>query len=70
LETYKKGKMSMAATAIEGSSKLAKASKALARRRAEAAKTTLVPVAEKPSMLLKINENLIRRKIEAAKVAA
>lgn len=69
-ETSKKGKSIKTAVATEGSSKLAKASEALARRKAEVAKTTLVPVAEKPSKLLKINETLIRRKNEAAKVVA
>jgi hypothetical protein len=42
----------------------------LAKRKADAAKTTLPPLAEKSSKLLKVNENLVRRKTEAAKVAA
>jgi hypothetical protein len=42
----------------------------LAKRKAEATKTTLPPLVEKSSKLLKVNENLTRRKTEAAKVAA
>jgi hypothetical protein len=42
----------------------------LAKRKVDAAKTTLPPLAEKSSKLLKINENLARRKTEEAKVAA
>jgi uncharacterized membrane-anchored protein len=47
-----------------------KAQDVLAKRKAEAAKTMLPPLAEKSSKLLKVNENLIRRKTEAAKLAA
>jgi hypothetical protein len=60
----------MKTQAAEITSKSAKAQDVLAKRKAEAAKTTLPPIAEKSSKLLKVNENLIRRKIEAAKVAA
>jgi hypothetical protein len=67
--TSKKGKTSKTIATREGTSKPAKASEVLARREAEAAKTTLSPVAEKPSKLMKVSENLVRRKIEAAKVA-
>jgi hypothetical protein len=42
----------------------------LAKRKADAAKATLPPLAEKSSKLLKVNETLARRKTEAAKVAA
>jgi hypothetical protein len=42
----------------------------LAKWKADAAKATLPPLAEKSSKLLKINENLARRKTEATKVAA
>jgi hypothetical protein len=66
-ETSKKGKSIKTVVATEGSSKLAKASEALAQRKGEVAKTTLVPVAEKPSKLLKINETLIRQKMRLQK---
>jgi hypothetical protein len=69
-ETSKKGKTSKAAGATEVVPKSTKAQDVLAKRKAEAAKTTLPPLAEKYSNLLKINENLARRKTEAAKVAA
>jgi hypothetical protein len=42
----------------------------LAKRKADAAKATLPPLAEKSTKLLKVNETLARRKAEAAKVAA
>jgi hypothetical protein len=42
----------------------------LAKRKADAAKATLPPLAEKSTKLLKINETLARRKAEAAKVVA
>jgi hypothetical protein len=41
----------------------------LAKRKADAAKATLPPLAEKSSKLLKVNETLARRKAEAVKVA-
>jgi hypothetical protein len=41
----------------------------LAKRKADAAKATLPPLAEKSTKLLKVNETLARRKAEAAKVA-
>jgi hypothetical protein len=63
-ETSKKKRTGKATTATEGPSK------SLAQRKADAAKTTLPPVAEKTSKLMKLNENLIRRHTEAAKVAA
>jgi hypothetical protein len=69
-ETSKKGKSSKAARATEGAPKSTKAQDVFAKRKAEAAKTTLPPLAEKYSKLLKINENLAQRKTEAAKVAA
>jgi hypothetical protein len=68
-EISKKGKMGKAIATMEGTSKPAKATEVLAQRKAEDAKTTLPPVAEKPSKLMKIGENLVRRKTEAAKVA-
>jgi hypothetical protein len=69
-ETSKKGKTSKSAGVTEGGPKSTKAQDVLAKRKAEVAKTTLPPLAEKSSKLLKINENLARRKTEAAKVAA
>jgi hypothetical protein len=42
----------------------------LAKRKADAAKATLPPLAEKSTKLLKVNETLARRKVEVAKVAA
>jgi hypothetical protein len=42
----------------------------LAKRKADAAKATLPPLAEKSTKLLKVNETLARRKAEATKVAA
>jgi hypothetical protein len=69
-ETSKKGKTSKTAVATEGTAKVTKAQDVLAKRKAEAAKTTLPPLAEKSSKLLKISENLTRRKTEVAKVAA
>jgi hypothetical protein len=47
-----------------------KAQDILAKRKADAAKATLPPLAEKSTKLLKVNETLARRKVEAAKVAA
>jgi hypothetical protein len=68
VETSKKGKTSKTVVATEGAAKGTKAQDVLAKRKAEAAKTTLPPLAEKSSKLLKVNENLARRKTEAAKV--
>jgi hypothetical protein len=70
VETSQKNKSSKAVAATEGTSKSTKAQDFLAKQTAEAAKTTLPPLAEKSSKLLKVNENLIRCKAEAAKVAA
>jgi hypothetical protein len=50
--------------------KNSKAQDILAKRKADAAKATLPPLAEKSTKLLKVNETLARRKAEAAKVAA
>jgi hypothetical protein len=47
-----------------------KAQDILAKRKADAAKATLPPLAEKSTKLLKVNETLSRRKAEAAKVGA
>jgi hypothetical protein len=50
--------------------KSSKAQDILAKRKADAAKATLPPLAEKSTKLLKVNETLARRKVEVAKVAA
>jgi hypothetical protein len=68
-ETSRKGKSSKATVTTEGAPESTKAQDVLAKRKADAAKATLPPLAEKSSKLLKINENLARRKTEAAKVA-
>jgi hypothetical protein len=70
VETSKKGKTNKAAGTAEGASKSAKAQDVLAKQKAEAAKTTLPPLAEKSSKLLMVNENLVWCKTEAAKVTA
>jgi hypothetical protein len=69
-KTSRKGKSSKAAVTTEGAPKSTKAQDVLAKQKADAAKATMPPLAEKSSKLLKINENLARRKTEAAKVAA
>jgi hypothetical protein len=69
-ETSKRKRTGKSTTAPEGTSKSAKAAAVRAQRKADAAKTTLPPIAEKTSKLIKFNENLIRRQTEAAKVAA
>jgi hypothetical protein len=69
-ETSRKGKSSKAAGMTEGAPKSTKAQDILAKRKADAAKATMPPLAEKSSKLLKINENLARCNTEAAKVAA
>jgi acyl-CoA reductase-like NAD-dependent aldehyde dehydrogenase len=69
-ETSRKGKSSKAVGTTEGAPKSTKAQDVLAKRKADAAKATPPPLAEKSSKLLKINENLARHKTEAAKVAA
>jgi hypothetical protein len=57
-------------TVTEGTSKSTKATDGLAQRKAEAAKTTLQPVAEKTTKLMKVSENLLHRKTDTVKVAA
>jgi hypothetical protein len=66
-ETSRKGKSSKTAVTSENVAKNAKAQDVLAKRKADAAKATLPPLAEKSSKLLKVNESLARRKAEAAK---
>jgi hypothetical protein len=55
---------------VDNVAKNTKAQDILAKRKADAAKATLPPLAEKSTKLLKVNETLARRKAEAAKVAA
>jgi hypothetical protein len=52
-ETSKKGKTGKATTMAAGTSKSAKATDVLAQRKAEAAKTTLPPVAKKTTKLIR-----------------
>jgi hypothetical protein len=64
VETSRKSKLS------KTTAKSTKAQDILAKRKADAAKATLPPLAEKSTKLLKVNETMARRKAEAAKVAA
>jgi hypothetical protein len=70
VETSRKSKSSKIAATTEPAVKSTKAQDILAKRKADAAKATLPPLAEKSTKLLKVNETLARRKAEAAKVAA
>jgi hypothetical protein len=70
VETSQKSKLSKTAVTTEPAVKSTKAQDILAKRKADAAKATLPPLAEKSTKLLKVNETLARRKAEAAKVAA
>jgi hypothetical protein len=70
VETSRKSKSSRIAVTAENVAKNTKAEDVLAKRKADAAKATLPPLAEKSTKLLKVNETLARRKAEAAKVAA
>jgi acyl-CoA reductase-like NAD-dependent aldehyde dehydrogenase len=69
-ETSRKSKSSKTAITSENVAKSTKAQDVLAKRKADAAKAALPPLAEKSTKLLKVNETLARRKAEAAKVAA
>jgi hypothetical protein len=70
VETSRKSKSSKTAVTAENVVKNTKAQDILAKRKADAAKATLPPLAEKSTKLLKVNETLSRRKAEAAKVGA
>jgi hypothetical protein len=70
VETSRKNKLSRNAVTAENVAKNTKAQDVLDKRKADAAKATLPPLAEKSTKLLKFNETLARRKAEAAKVAA
>jgi hypothetical protein len=70
VETSRKARPGKAGSVVENAVKNSKAQDILAKRKADAAKATLPPLAEKSTKLLKVNETLARRKVEAAKVAA
>jgi hypothetical protein len=69
-ETSRKNKSSKIDVTAENVARNTKDKDVLAKRKADAAKATLPPLAEKSTKLLKVNETLARRKAEAAKVAA
>jgi hypothetical protein len=70
VETSRKTKLGKTTAVVDSAMKNTKAQDILAKRKADAAKATLPPLAEKSTKLLKVNETLAHRKAEAAKVAA
>jgi hypothetical protein len=70
VETSRKTRPGKTSSVVDNVVKNSKAQDILAKRKADAAKATLPPLAEKSTKLLKVNETLARRKAEAAKVAA
>jgi hypothetical protein len=70
VETSRKTRPGKTGSVVENAVKSSKSQDILAKRKADAAKATLPPLAEKSTKLLKVNETLARRKAEAAKVAA
>jgi hypothetical protein len=70
VETSRKTRPGKTGSVVENAVKSSKSQDILAKRKADAAKATLPPLAEKSTKLLKGNETLARRKAEAAKVAA
>jgi hypothetical protein len=70
VETSRKTKSGKTTAVVDSAVKNTKAQDILAKRKADAAKATLPPLAEKSTKLLKVNETLAHRKAEAAKVAA
>jgi hypothetical protein len=70
IETSRKAKLGKTSSVVENVVKSSKAQDILAKRKADAAKATLPPLAEKSTKLTKVNETLARRKVEAAKVVA
>jgi hypothetical protein len=70
VETSRKTKSGKTTAVVDSAVKNTKAQDILAKRKADAAKATLPPLAEKSTKLLKVNETLARCKAEAAKVAA
>jgi hypothetical protein len=69
VETSRKTKTGKTTAVVDSVVKNTKAQNILAKRKADAAKATLPPLAEKSNKLLKVNETLALRKAEAAKVA-
>jgi hypothetical protein len=70
VETSRRTKSGTTTAVVDSAAKNTKAQDILAKRKADAAKATLPPLAEKSTKLLKVNETLACRKVEAAKVAA
>jgi hypothetical protein len=70
VETSRKTRPGKAGSVVDNAVKNSKAQDILAKRKADTAKATLPPLAEKSTKLLKVNETLARRKAEAVKVAA
>jgi hypothetical protein len=70
VETSRKTRTGKTSSVVDNAVKNSKAQDILAKRKADAAKASLPPLAEKSTKLLKVNETLARRKAEAAKVAA
>jgi hypothetical protein len=70
VETSRKTKSGKTTAVVDSAMKNTKAQDILAKRKADTAKATLPPLAEKSMKLLKVNETLAHRKAEAAKVAA
>jgi hypothetical protein len=70
VETSRKTKLGKTSSVVENVVKSSKAQDVLAKRKADAAKATLPPLAKKSMKLSKVSETLARRKVEAAKVAA
>jgi hypothetical protein len=70
VETSRKTKPGKTTVVVDSAVKSTKDQDILAKRKADAAKATLPPLAEKSNKLLKVSETLARRKAEAAKVAA
>jgi hypothetical protein len=70
VETSRKTKSGKTTTIVDSAVKNTKAQDILANRKADAAKATLPPLAEKSTKLSKVNATLARRKAKTAKVAA
>jgi hypothetical protein len=69
VETSRKTKSGKTTAVVDSAVKNTRAQDILSKRKADAAKATLPPLAEKSTKLLKVNETLAHRKAEAAKVA-
>jgi hypothetical protein len=70
VETSRKTRPGKTGSVVDNAVKSSKSQDILAKRKADAAKATLPPLAQKSTKLLKVNKTLARRKVEAAKVAA